>query len=127
MHKATNVSVNCQYRALTNSGAEGYSPGRPHKRPKKLHDEKGSDFRRCRVAVERGVAQAGHKIRSGRCTVDSSERLGRCRWVVERTLSWLARYRRLKVRHERRADVHHQAFLDLGCALIYWNHVQRYC
>jgi hypothetical protein len=80
--------------------------------------------RRCR---ERGVAQAGHKIRIGRCTVDSSERLGRCRWVVGGTLLWLARYRRLKVRYERRADVHHQAFLDFGCALIYWNHVQRYC
>ena len=40
---------------------------------------------------------------------------------------WLARYRRLKVRYERWADVYHQAFLDLGCALIYWNHVQRYC
>ncbi len=27
-----------------------------------------------------------------------SERLGRHRWVVERTLSWLNRFRRLKVR-----------------------------
>ena len=46
--------------------------------------------------------------------------------LVERTLSWLNRYRRLKVRYERRADVH-QAFLDLGCALICWNQVQRLC
>ena len=51
VHKATNVLVNCQYRALTNSGAEGYSTGRPRKRPKKLHAEKGLDFRRCRAAV----------------------------------------------------------------------------
>ena len=43
-------------------------------------------------------------------------------WVVERTLAWLNRYRRLKVRYERRADVH-QAFLGLGCALICWNHL----
>ncbi len=56
--------------------------------------------------------------------VESSERLGRHRWVVERTLSWLNRYRRLKVRYERRADVH-QAFLELGCALICWNRVQQ--
>lgn len=40
--------------------------------------------------------------------------------------SWLNRYRRLKVRYERRADVH-RAFLELGCALICWNHVQRFC
>lgn len=30
---------------------------------------------------------------------------------------WLARYRRLLVRYERRADIH-EAFLRLGCALI---------
>ena len=44
-----------------------------------------------------------------------AERLGRHRWVVERTLAWLNRYRRLTVRYERRADIHH-AFLTLGCA-----------
>jgi hypothetical protein len=42
--------------------------------------------------------------------------------VVERTLSWLNRFRRLKVRYERRADIH-QAFLSLGCALICWRAV----
>ncbi len=95
-------------------------PGRPRKRPKKLHADKGYDFRRCREALRtRGI-----KIRIGRRTVDSSERLGRYRWVGERTLSWLNRYRRLKVRYERRADVH-QAFLELGCALICWNQVKR--
>jgi transposase len=95
-------------------------PGRPRKRPKKLHADKGYDFRRCREALR----NRGIKSRIGRRSVDSSERLGRYRWVVERTLSWLNRYRRLKVCYERRADVH-QAFLDLGCALICWNHVQR--
>lgn len=60
----------------------------------------------------------------GRRGIDSSERLGRFRWVVERTLSWLNRYRRLKVRYERRADIH-QAFLTLACALICWNTLQK--
>ena len=46
--------------------------------------------------------------------------------MVERTLSWLSRYRRLKVRYERRADIH-QAFLELGCALICWGYVLRFC
>lgn len=46
--------------------------------------------------------------------------------VVERTLSWLNRFRRLKMRYERRAEIH-QAFLDLGCALICWRYVQRFC
>jgi hypothetical protein len=33
--------------------------------------------------------------RFARRGIDSSERLGRHRWVVERTLAWLSRYRRL--------------------------------
>jgi transposase len=44
-------------------------------------------------------------------------------WVVERTLSWLTRLRRLKVRDERRAEIH-RAFLSLGCALICWKQLQ---
>lgn len=43
--------------------------------------------------------------------------LGTTRWVVERTISWLRKFRRLRVRYDRRADIH-QAFLTLGCALI---------
>jgi transposase len=53
-----------------------------------------------------------------------SERLGRHRWVVERTFAWLNRYRRLTVRYERRADIH-QAFLSLGCSLICWQALTR--
>ena len=48
--------------------------------------------------------------------------LGIFRWVVERTISWLHQFRRLRIRYERRADVH-LAFLILGCILIchrYW-------
>jgi transposase len=45
--------------------------------------------------------------------------LGAWRWPVERTISWLHQFRRLRVRWERRADVH-EAFLTLGCAVICW-------
>lgn len=97
-------------------------PWRPRKRPKKLHADKGYDFARCREALRK----RGIKARIARGGVDSSERLGRYRWVVERTLSWLNRYRRLTVRYERRDDIH-QAFLDLGCALICWRYIHRFC
>jgi hypothetical protein len=40
--------------------------------------------------------------------------------MVERTLAWLAKYRRLTIRYERRADIH-QCFLSLGCSLICCN------
>ena len=43
--------------------------------------------------------------------------LGRKRWVVERTFAWLHQFKRLRVRYERRADLH-RAFLTLGCCVI---------
>lgn len=92
--------------------------GRPRKRPKKLHADKAYDFRSCRAALRKRHITP----RIARRGIESSERLGRHRWVAERTLAWLAQYRRLDVRYERRADIH-QAFLDLGCALICWNHL----
>ena len=43
--------------------------------------------------------------------------LGKKRWVVERTIAWLHQYRRLRIRYERRDDIH-EAFLAIGCSLI---------
>lgn len=45
---------------------------------------------------------------------------GRWRWVVERTFVWLNQFRRLRLRYEKRADIH-EAFLSLACALLCWN------
>jgi transposase len=94
--------------------------GRPRRHPDKLHADKGYDYPRCRAAYrKRGIIP-----RIARRGTESSERLGRQRWVVERTLAWLNRFRRLTVRYERRADLH-QAFLSLGCALICWQALNR--
>ena len=58
-------------------------PGRPRTRPEKLHADKAYDFDRCREALrQRGIA-----TRIARRGLDSSERLGRHRWVAERTLA----------------------------------------
>ncbi len=96
--------------------------GRPRHRPRKLHADKGYDYARCRAALRaRGITP-----RIARRGQDSSQHLGRHRWVVERTFAWLNRFRRLRVRYERRADIH-QAFLTLGCVLICHNHLQRFC
>lgn len=94
--------------------------GRPRKRPDKLHGDKGYDYDRCRDACRR----RGITPRIARRGIESSEKLGRHRWVVERTLAWLAQYRRLTVRYERLADMH-LAFLTLACALICWKHERR--
>jgi transposase len=87
--------------------------GRPRKRPEKVHADKAYDIPACRLALR----QRGIKVRIARKGIESSKRLGRHRWVVERTLSWLAKDRRLTIRYERRDDMH-EAFLHLGCALI---------
>jgi transposase len=87
--------------------------GRPRKRPEKRHADKGYDFPFCRRALHRRRI----KVRIARRGKDSSSRLGRRRWVVERTLAWLASYRRLTVRYERRADIH-EAFSVLACAFV---------
>jgi transposase len=92
--------------------------GQRRRRPAKLHADKAYDIPRCR----RALTQRHIRVRITRKGIDSSQRLGRHRWVVERTLAWLSRFRRLTVRYERRADLH-QAFLTLGCSLICWNYL----
>jgi transposase len=99
-----------------------HGPGRPRRRPAKLHADKAYDHRRCRAECRRRSIVP----RITRRSVDVSERLGRYRWVVERTLAWLNRFRRLTIRYERREDIH-LAFTTLGCALICFNQCRRLC
>jgi transposase len=56
--------------------------------------------------MPRGLEEEEHTPQIARRGIESSEKLGRYRWVVERTLSWMNRNRRLKVRYERRDDIH---------------------
>jgi transposase len=96
--------------------------GRPRFRPAKLHADKGYDYPRCRHSCrDRGI-----KPRIARRGIEPKDRLGRYRWVVERTHAWCNQFRRLRVRDERRADIH-LAFLTIACALICWNSVERFC
>jgi transposase len=94
--------------------------GRPRRRPAKLHADKGYDYAHCRAALR----QRGRSPRIARKDVGSTTKLGRHRWVAERTLAWLNQFRRLRTRDERREDLH-QAFLDLGCARICLKQLRR--
>jgi len=93
--------------------------GRPRQRPGKLHADKAYDAKRCR----RACRQRGIEPRIARRGIESSERLGRYRWVVKRTLAWFARMRRLSIRYERRPGIHH-AFTCLACSLICFKALQ---
>jgi transposase len=52
--------------------------------------------------------------------IEHGSGLGRWRWGGERTFAWLNQFRRLRVRYEKRANIH-EAFLSLGCTLICWH------
>lgn len=90
--------------------------GRPRCRPDKIHADKAYDWKRCRDYLRR----RGIRCRIARKGIESSEKLGKHRWVVERTLGWFNRFKRLTIRYERLDDLH-LAFLDLACALICFN------
>jgi transposase len=96
--------------------------GQRRTRPDKVHADKAYDIPRCRRFLHR----RGIKVRIARKGIDSSARLGRHRWVVERTLAWLDQFRRLTIRYERRDDIH-DAFLSLSCCLICYRAVERFC
>ncbi|WP_239768717.1 IS5 family transposase [Streptomyces sp. CL12-4] len=96
--------------------------GRPRRRPDMLFADRGYDHDKYRRLLwERGIrpviAERGQPHGSG---------LGIFRWVVERTISWLHGFRRLRIRWERRDDIH-EAFLGLATCLITHRHVQRLC
>jgi hypothetical protein len=76
--------------------------GRPRRRPENLHADKAYDDKKC----ARTLRELARKI------VESSQKLGRHRWVVEWALAWLAKFRRLTIRYERRDDIH-EAFVLL--------------
>jgi transposase len=96
--------------------------GRPRRRPDKLHADKAYDARARRQECRaRGIVP-----RIARRGVESSARLGRHRWVVERTHAWFNRFRRLPIRYERRADIY-EAFTSLAASLITLNQIKRFC
>ena len=95
--------------------AIGGRPGRPCRKPSALQGDRGYDSERHRAALR----QRGITPMLARRYRPHGSGLGRTRWVVERTLAWLHRFRRLNVRYERRPCVH-EAFLTLACTLVCW-------
>jgi len=97
--------------------------GRPRHRPDRLQGDRGYDSEPHRRELRRRGIEP---VLAKRYTENGSG-LGVFRWVVERTLSWLHQLRRLRVRYERRADIH-EALLKLGCIVICHNILQnKFC
>ena len=75
--------------------------------------------------VRRGIRQRHIIPCIARRGSESKERLGRHRWVVERSLGWLHKMKRLRVREDRSAEIH-LALLILGCCLILYRELERH-
>ena len=97
--------------------------GRPRRRPEVVQGDRGYDSEPHRRWLRK------RKIRPllARRNTPNGSGLGKTRWGVERTLSWLHQFRRLRIRWERRDDIHY-AFLMIGCSLISVNFLhQGFC
>jgi transposase len=90
--------------------------GRRRTRPGAVHADKGYDSRANRAWLRR----RGIKARIARRGIESSTRLGRHRWRVERSLSWLSCFRRLQVRWDRDSG-RWFAFVLVACAVVCFN------
>jgi len=88
-------------------------PGRPRRRPERVQGDRAYDSEPHRRELRRRKVRP---VLAKRRTPHGSG-LGKKRWPVERTISWLHQFRRLRVRYERRDDIH-EAFLKLACGLV---------
>jgi transposase len=114
---AANVNDTTMFQALVEDIPPIWtSAGRRRTRLVKVHADKGYDSRANRTYLRR----RGIKARIARRGIESSTRLGRHRWRIERTLSWLSCYRRLAVRWDRDSE-RWFAFVLLACALVCFN------
>nr|WP_261568236.1 IS5 family transposase [Frankia gtarii] len=89
--------------------------GPPRRRPGKLRADKAYD----QQGLRRFLRRHGIGVRIARRGVDSTERLGRHRWKIERTIAWLDGYRRLTIRYERNG-LNFLGFLCLAAAITCW-------
>ncbi len=94
--------------------------GRPLRKPKVIYGDRGydSDAHRQRLR-DRGIRPVIARRRT-----EHGSGLGKFRWVVERTHSWLHNFRRLRIRFDRRSDIH-EAFLKFACSLVCWSIFKR--
>ena len=105
---------------------DGVSPvcgkiGRPRQCAESLLADGGYDFDKYR----RELWARGVKPIIARRNTDNGSGLGTRRWVVERTFAWLHFFRRLRLRWERRPELH-EAFMALGCAIICQRYLRKH-
>jgi transposase len=91
----------------------GGKPGRPRQHPKQLYADAGYDCEATRILL-RWLGIEPH-IRHR--TEEHGSHLGRIRWVVERTISWIKGLRRMRVRYDR-SETTIDAWTSIAAAVV---------
>ncbi|MCC3765157.1 transposase [Glycomyces sp. TRM65418] len=91
-----------------------YEPGPTRNR--QVHSRCGADKAYDIPDCHRTLRERRIGDRIARRGIESSARLGRHRWAIERTIAWLGGYRRLTLRYERHGHLF-AAFLALAAAI----------
>lgn len=97
--------------------------GRPRKRPDEVLADRAYD---AEEKIRQPLRQRRVTPRIAKRHTAHGSGLGQYRYVVEAAFDWLFNQRRLRVRYEKRDDIH-QAFLIIGCLLICWRRIIRFC
>lgn len=86
--------------------------------PQGLCLDKGYDYEEVRAILPE-FGFTAHIRAGGMATTATAREAGKKarRWVVERSHSWLHRFRRIRVRWEKKPE-HYLAFLHFACGLI---------
>ena len=93
-------------------------PRPPKKRPQGLWLDKGYDYTEVRDTLKEFGLTAHIRARGEEAQVLKRHAGARARrWVVERTQSWLNRFRRVLMRWDKKGETY-LAFLHFACALI---------
>ena len=90
-------------------------PGRPRRRFGIIQGDRADHSE-----PHRGELRRREPAAAGPTRAPHGSGLGKYRWPVERTLSWMHHNRRLRTRYEKRDDMH-EAFMELAEAMICWS------
>ena len=98
----------------------GGQPGRPRERPQTLYADAGYDSEATRTVLR----WLGIEPFIRRRNSPHGSRLGRIRWVVERTISWFLGLRRMRIRYDRHPTII-DAWEHLALAVICYQILTR--
>lgn len=97
--------------------------GRPRSRPSVFQ---GDGAYGIKATIAEVVRRRVHSLLApyGKARTEHGSGLGKTRYVVERSLSWMSNFRRLKLCYERFGE-HFQAFHELAACLICANRIEQ--